>query len=526
MLVDAYWELWRVLNAGTAKTPSTTYNTTPSWLGDLTATSRFEGTSITPAIYKDAWNDFYSAFSTLSTAITGQTRTLVASKISYYASYNIPTPPYTAGAMWFKLASQNPGETNGVLYQCINSRPSGTGQMSDWKKVSNFGVSIGSMLATLYSHWEEKIKILYTGKNTGTYDCVPVYIQNAQPTITYPIVWFNPSNGVVFAGYNTWKYENIAATGNNADPTLITLFTEIYNTLGEFSFNFRSLLYDGATLYDICGKRSSFTDSFTKQTIEGQLSVWMKGENAWTQVLDNTEGILQNYGDHIVAAIYGVNASSAQTMSSDLTLAKNFAQLMLHASSANDDNLEDLAGIKVVADIRDSNGYVTKGHVEVIGDFISQDGEVVIEQFNNPNYITGDNIKETATLLKFSPDGQYGVNPVDDAALVIGNFETIANRDSEPTVVLRNPFIQLNAGNNSYRVRIDSSSIKVWRASDGMESHMQPEGFYTEGAYHIINPSSPQPIIMGVGTASSPVTFTTADGKTVTVIGGIITSVS
>ena len=530
-LSTAYWNLWQILNNGVAKTTES-YDSIPSWLSNLTQTTRFtsstigtnmtiggtsytSGTNISPAMYKDAWNDFYAAYAAVSTAITGQTQLLVASKISYYASYNVPTPPYTAGAMWFKLASQNQGETNGVLYQCINSRPSGTGQMSDWKKVSNFGVSIGSMLATLYSHWEEKIKILYTGKNTGTYDCVPVYIQNAQPTITYPIVWFNPSNGVVFVGYNTWEYENIAATGNNADPTLITLFTEIYNTLGEFTFNFRSLLYDGATLYDICGKRSSFTDSFTKQTIEGSLSVWMKGENVWTQILDNTEGILQNYGDHIVAAIYGWDADTARSESTNLTLAKNFAQLMAQAGSDNGDDMKDVAGIKVIIDEHedpnDDTTPITKGHVEIVGDLLTADGRLRIKKIELPSYDIGGNIRgggEDTVLYSPLDDGSEGYSLL----LKSTSYGGGSSHYEEGSLEVRR-VTTLGGFEPALLALVEPERIGVC----GKFQIFSIE--YQNGEYKVIEHN-------GVGTVSSPVTFTTADGKTVTVIGGIITSVS
>ena len=509
LLVAAYWELWRVLNAGTAKEQSTTYNTTPSWLSDLTVTSRFAGTSITPAIYKNAWNNFYAAFSTLSTAITGQTRTLVASKISYYASYDLPRPPYTAGAMWFKLASQNQGETNGVLYQCINTNTTGPASMSDWKKVSNFGVSIGSLLGTFYSHLEDRIgRLLDSNPN----DPVKVIISSvlAQADNVAPLIWYDIDDGVTYIRYTnaTSSYTAYEYINENSDPTLAALFREIHASLGETTFYIQHDLVDEATMYDIYGKRSSFTDSFTKQIIKGELSVWMKGDNAWTQVLDNTEGILQNYGDHIVAAIYGVDASSAQSMASQLTLAKNFAQLMLHASNANNDNLEDLAGIKVVADTRDSNGYVTKGHVEIIGDLVSADGDVVIGKgTGDGNSPAGRNSTVSAI--------EIGGDDIDSCKGYLGASYT---RDAFTATTQSYGRLRLNGFLNgpSY------SRVSVIELSNGA---VRAEGFVvievigTQGNYYTSSHA-------GVGTPSSPVTFTTADGKTVTVMGGIITDIS
>ncbi|MBQ9570396.1 MAG: hypothetical protein IJR30_03385, partial [Prevotella sp.] len=255
-LETAYWNLWQLLNGGVAKGSSTTYDTTPSWLTNLTTTTRFTsialpsamtiggveyeaGTNISADMYRGVWNDIYTAYAAVNTAITGQTQALVASKISYYARYNIPTPPYTAGAMWFKLASDTQGETNGVLYQCIVSRQSGTGQMSDWKKVSNFGVSIGSLLATLYSHWEDKIEELHDWDDDYDdyiFPSIPVCIQSTQPELTIPIVWYNPLNKSVYIKYTRYKSEIISASGSNADPEAIRLFDDIYAILGEVTF--------------------------------------------------------------------------------------------------------------------------------------------------------------------------------------------------------------------------------------------------------------------------------------------------
>lgn len=509
LLVAAYWELWRVLNAGTAKEQSTTYNTTPSWLSDLTVTSRFAGTSITPAIYKNAWNNFYAAFSTLSTAITGQTRTLVASKISYYASYDLPRPPYTAGAMWFKLASQNQGETNGVLYQCINTNTTGPASMSDWKKVSNFGVSIGSLLGTLFINLESRIKRLQTNYPN---DPINVIISSnlAQADNVAPLIHYDIDDGVTYIKYNnvTGSYTGYEYISPSSEPTLAALFADIYAALGETSFKIWPELDDEATLYDIYGKRSSFTDSFTKQTIEGELSVWMKGETAWTQVLDNTEGILQNYGDHIVAAIYGVDASTAQSMSTNLTLAKNFAQLMARAGSDSGEDMKDVAGIKVVADEHedpnDDTSPITKGHVEIVGDLITGDKEIIIKNQDLP--ISG------------RPGGRKSARSV--SAITFGGRTSL----NYPIIIENDAFRTGDAFSSTARMEIKSFS--GWYYAYEQQGTVIEDGYVsTSRGYSVYSPSN-DTYAEGVGSISSPVTFTTADGKTVTVMGGIITDIS
>lgn len=529
-LETVYNDLWRMLNGGVAMGSGDTYMTVPQFLTNLntsTALADYTKTGVTGGAamdadwYRQKWNNFYSALSSLTQAVTGQTRTLVASKISYYASYNIPTPPYTAGAMWFKLASQYSGERNGVLYQCINSRPSGEGQMSDWKKVSNFGVSIGSLLATLYSHWEEKIKQIHDFSTYDEYDSIPVYIQNTEPTRVYPMVWFNPITSIVLVVYDAWESENITASGNNSsDSTLISLFNEIYNTLGEFSFKIWNYLSDGATLYDIFGKRSTFKDSFTKQDIEGQLSVWMKGENAWTQVLDNTEGILQNYGDHIVAAIYGVSAETAQSMATQLTLAKNFAQLMAQASQEVDEQtgecaMKDVAGIRIIADEHedpnDDTSPITKGHVEIVGDLVSADGTVKI---GNTSWAGGGNAGQ-----------RYGLEIGDERntdILIKSDWEYNSRIPSwayNPSIVLTSKSSTPgHLASSRALMKADYIAAPIFKVINVVSTVSQEsQGFdYQE--------------ISGVGDTDTPMAFIAKDSNgndvTVTVIGGIITGIA
>ena len=526
-LSNAYWNLWQLLNGGVAKGSSTTYSTTPSWLTNLTTTARFTnialpsamtiegveyaaGTNITADMYRGVWNDFYAAYANVSTEITGQTQVLVASKISYYASYNIPTPPYTAGAMWFKLASQNQGEKNGVLYQCINTNTTGPASMSDWKKVSNFGVSIGSLLATLYSHWEDKIEELHDWDDDYDdyiFPSIPVCIQSTQPELTIPIVWYNPLNKSVYIKYTSYKSETISASGSNADPEAIRLFDDIYAILGEVTFTIWNYLSDDATLYDLYGKRSSFTDSFTKQTIKGELSVWMKGDNAWTQVLDNTEGILQNYGDHIVAAIYGVDAATARSMGTNLTLAKNFAQLMAQAGSDSGDDMKDVAGIKVVVDEHedpnDNTSPISKGHVEIVGKLVSADGGVVIDT-------------ESSYIPRFSTSYGAAIN-MNDRLLIVDRI-VLTNTASvqRPFIVLyydQSPRFSSSVQTHHLKTKISGEHIYApcFGITDERDDNMSDED--EDGEKY--------PVYQG---ASG--TFTTADGKTVTVMGGIITDIS
>lgn len=536
-LETAYWNLWQLLNGGVAKGSSTTYDTTPSWLTNLTTTTRFTsialpsamtiggveyvaGTNISADMYRGVWNDFYTAYAAVNTSITGQTQALVASKISYYASYNIPTPPYTAGAMWFKLASDTQGEKNGVLYQCINTNTTGPASMSDWKKVSNFGVSIGSLLATLYSHWEDKIEELHDWDDDYDdyiFPSIPVCIQSTQPELTIPIVWYNPLNKSVYIKYTSYKSETISASGSNADLEAIRLFDDIYAILGEVTFTIWNFLSDTATLYDIYGVRSSYYDNFTCSNVEGGLNVWMKGEGAWVQVLENTEGILQNYGDHIVAAIYGAQAGSATA--AGLTIQKNMAQMF--AQAAQDDGngnsiMKTVAGINVVGATVGSDGRLTGGHVEIVGDLITADERIELGVEDVTDYSDIDNswynrVAGIAMYQKHTQiDGSTGENIIIKKKVLDISFKEYR----EAYDGLAWPYIYMYGEESrkyysrSYRVNIQPDCMEIYK-------------------YNIvrnISPISGNPNFVTYNGVDG--TFTTADGKTVTVMGGIITDIS
>ena len=510
-----YWALWQLLNGGEAAGSGDVYSTVPSWLQSLTTTTRIanysiDGNVITPEMYRAAWNNFYDSYAALNTAITGKTRMLVAGKMSYYASVNIPNPPYNLGDMWMKLKSSN--SNDGELYTCINAKNANeSAALSDWRRVSNFGVSTANLLGTLYIALESRIKTMLSELEASE-DHLNVYFTNEASTslmTSSSIIYdasYQPSNtipGRVYFGSSGYDYD--------LEYSTLKLFYEIYKILGEFSLKIWNKLEPYAEQYDLYGTRSSFTDSFTKETIEGGLSVWMHGDTTWAQILEDTTGILQNYGDHIVAAIYGVDAATAQSMSTNLTLAKNFAQLMAQAGSDSSGTMKDVAGIRVVADEHedpnDDTSPITKGHVEVVGNFYSADKTVKIGRTawssdGHTSHRTGIEISDSTNediIIK----SVYYLN------------SQIPESSYTPSIVLTTR--RDDPGNQEfYKVFIDhgvhSEFFSVLRkVRTGYDTYE-----FTR--------------IGGVGTPDQPVTFIAKDANgndvTVTVMGGIITGVT
>lgn len=530
-LETAYNDLWRMLNGGVAMGQGDTYMTVPLFLSNLatsTALADYTKTGITGDAAMDAdwyrlkWSDFYSALSSLTQAITGQTRLLVAEKASFFVSDTIPTPPYSVGDMWLKTSGAT--SADGELYECKISRASGTGDMSEWRRVSNFGVSLTNLLATIYIKCESEIKRMFAQTGNPQFLLVQIGGQSSYTayTIFYDTDYYSSGQARLYfggvdsdgnpVGYNSPLFDDFAT---------LKVFEELYRILGECQLYIWKELSGSASLYDICGKRSSFTDSFTKQTIEGELAVWVRGETSWVQAIEHTEGILQNYGDHIVAAIYGVDAATAQSMSTNLTLAKNFAQLMAQAGSDSSNTMKDVAGIKVVAETRDQQtGQVTKGHVEVVGDFVSQEGYVNIEALPENDSYGG-----SGSAIIFGKDtSEYRMHDI-----YIGAYTVLSGgqrRTNEGTIELQ---YMSRAGGGSTSIRSVAYITPRMIAAEGFGII---RGDFTTNYRDKIRLANYDTIdtmgwkvLRGVGTPDNPVSFT-VDGVTLTVIGGLIVDVS
>lgn len=518
-LSAAYWALWRMLNGGVANTDGV-YNSIPSWLSSLTTSTAIgnfpkpNGQAMDADFYRQTWSDFYAAYSALSVAINGKNRLLIADKKSFYVSHLLPSAPYNLGDMWLKTSSAN--STDGELYTCVNACPTGgTPAMGDWKRLSNFGVSLTNLLATIYIKCESEIKRMFAQTGNPQFLLVQIGGQSSYTayTIFYDTDYYSSGQARLYfggvdsddnpVGYNSPLFDDYAT---------LKVFEELYRILGECQLYIWKELSGSANLYDICGKRGSFTDSFTKQTVEGELAVWVHGETAWMQVIENTEGILQNYGDHIVAAIYGVDAATAQSMSTNLTLAKNFAQLMAQAGSDTSDTMKDVAGIRIVADEHedpnDDTTPITKGHVEIVGDLVSADGTVKI---GNNSWDGGGNYGQ-----------RYGLEISDDrnTDIIIKSDWTYNSRI--PTWTYE-PYIALTSKESSPSTLISSRSLMTAKyiASPVFKIIRVVRTASQDFNYQEIN---------GVGDSNNPITFVAKDSNgndvTVTVMGGIITDIS
>ena len=542
--ISAYQALWQLLNGGSAPNTSQnqSYTTVPAWIAggalytDTVLENDYSGTipsgSTVEQVYRGAWNDYYEALTALLSAsdVKGLEGLQTArSKMAVFVNYNLPDAPYNRGDLWWKLHTNISGNNNGDLYICTTARSvRGTEDASDWIPASDYLTSSASLMCKLAELLEENISSKYVNNN---HKVVVSWGGTAPESPSAGDVWYDSVNQVI--------KEYISGSWTSVDPYEVDVpnTKNIFEALmkidqqSDRSVNFwddPSNAGNNAETFDVSIRRAKYQDNLTGRVVDGELGIWLYGygNDGWSHEKDNVSGILTNYGDQIIAAVFGDNidptdplgemgiASWMAGFTTTLNFAEMFAQKAVVDPVTGESELKAKAGIAVHIESETdpvSGETVDKGYVDITGTFRSADGEVVIEQFQNPSHHQGDNAKETATMLKICAEQDQAGNDVE--GIILGCTESEQNNN-----VLKNHRIIVLY--NGERTEIEAGVIMVG------DSIMNQYGFFTPSGFGITQNDPLHPILAGVGTVANPVTFTTADGKTVTVIGGIITDVS
>lgn len=549
--IYAYQALWQLLNGGSAPDTSQgqSYSTPPAWIAgsalhvDTYLEDDYSGTipsgSTVEQVYRAKWDAYYETLAALLAAsdAKGKELTQVAydsaqSKMAVFVSYPLPNPPYKQGDLWWKLHSQTPNVNNGDLYICINGRADGeTAEMSDWMPANDYFSSSASLMTTLAEQLEANISSKYVNNNHSV-----VVSWGTEPTSpSAGDVWYDAANEVI--------KEYI-----NSSWTAVSQYeVDIVNTVATFKALMRidqqqdrSVTFwqdpsfvSNAEKYDVCFKRSQYVDHLTGRTVDGELGIWLYGDNAWSHERDNVSGVLQNYGDQIIAAVFGDQVDPTDPSTAGLasyaagfTTTNNFAEMFAQKAVVDpvtgESELKAKAGIAVHIETEQdpvTGENVDKGYVDITGSFRSADEEVVIEQVSNPDHHHGDSSSATTTMIKVC------VDPNDTQGIIIACTEKVETYNGTSTVT-KNPYITLKSDYYGSEAEISSNRIIL---EEGYESTaIGMFGVQTTGCYSVVGEDSLHNVNLydGVGTTLNPVTFTTADGKTVTVMGGIITDVS
>lgn len=534
---DAYEALWELLNAGNAPSQSQTYISAPAWISgenmghDTYLVDDYQGTipagETIQQIYRTTWDTYYEKLTALLKAsdLKGLEGLKNAqSKIRHFVSYELPTPPYSKGDLWWKLDTSAAGNNNGTEYLSTTSRAEGeTAVLADWIPAGkNYLDSSVDFLATLAELLEKNISRKYTNNN---HDVVVSWGATAPANPSTGDVWYDSANEAIK------EYVNASWAAVDPYEVDVTNTIDVFKALMRYdSQQDRSVTFfedpqyaSGAQTFDICFKRATWHDNFTNSDVEGGFGVWVNREGAWQRAKDNVAGLMENYGDHLVSVIFGESPDGVTNYAAGMTTQRNFSEMFATAAQIDpetgESELKAKAGIAVhVEQVDDGQGGTRpQGFVDVTGSFRSADEEVVIEQVANPYHHQGDSASTTTTMMKICVDEE------DTTGVTIACTEVEKTVNNVNTVI-KFPYITLKSGDSEAEIECDRI---VLESGDEMTA-IGMWGVQTTGGFSVIGEDAFHHVEehVGVGTTLLPETFTTADGHTVTVIGGIITDIS
>lgn len=504
--IAAYQALWEMLNGGESAEEDSDYLTTPAFLSDLSEDIVLVDYDLSPSDYRAAWNDYYEALAAILSATGDETREIAVSKATCFVDDELPPLPWSQGDFWYRLDS--PSALTGTMYICRTPRDDGdeNASINDWQLTTqDWNVSYVDHLVDLSAALEKYITYYY-----DTVDNVHVAVGPTAPTS--PVtgdLWYDKTNSAL-KQYSGGSWSTLSDTDvDNAE--VATILDRIYALKGAMNINFCEQLSNNASANDVCFLRGTYHDKFTNSDIPGALGVYIYGNSRWNHVQDSVAGLMENYGDHIVSAIFGNEAlpSGLASYAAGMTTWKNFAEMFAQSADPVTGELYAKAGITVhIETITDPVTGETRqqGYVDTTGTFRSADQKVTIDSVPNP-YIGGG---AKVTMLKFYQDEPVqGENPhpMDDSAITLGCFEAYDYTSGTPVLIL-SPFLYLRKGDGRYSlVRGNDISTNKYKIN-------------------YIDSNDSAKVLDGVGDPDDPETFETADGKTVTVTGGIITDIS
>ena len=499
---------------------------------DLGRSTRLSDVGWSAENYRQTWEEWYDAVASLESVLGSEVKSghdvlaqKLVGKVTMFVGVSLPSAPYAVGDLWWRQDSD--GSTTGRMYYCTHAcAEGGTASLADWSLLSDDERPrrVRELLADVAEEWGSALEYFF-GTEVN-YDYIQVYIQSGQPEDwgQANMVWFD---GVrVEAGWSGSTFTSAVAA------------LALKNMVGSISFRvWRVKPSDAAgRLYDLWFVRETFRDRFTNRDITGGYSVWVHGTELWEQVRDGTSGLIQNYGDHIVQAIFGHSADGQTNYAAGLTLEKQVAELFAEGASAQT-GATALAAIKAIVEVDATTGLPT-GHVVVSADKVdfeaavvnvhgtltSADGRVKIERvltYDNPPMSNGTTLNSVHSSTGLSIYGADGGRIADIRSEGL-DYDFYTNEDEgnvaeeSGVIVLRRKYTRTSGAHGSipvtsYGQDVARLSPRLLTASRFGISAVTVD---SEGA------ATGESVAEGLDT-----TFDTADGMTVTVRGGLIVGI-
>lgn len=491
----------------------------------LSCYALYNGSTMTPEMYRAIVNNYQRALIGLRTSLNSD---LALKKKTIFVSQ--PTTPYHQGDMWYDM-------TTGELRICITTRTSGSFTEGDWSLVTGEKLfySISDLLADLINVWADPTK----GNLSTSLTHAKVYLSDSQPA-GYDYFWYDTANEVVY--YNDRVQTSLTTYGKDTLNTLSQL------GISEFDMYMTATMpTTGLADHDVYFRRSEFLDNFTHEVIQGGLNIWVydAGLERWRQVQDGTSGLMENYGNHIVNAVFGVSPDGSTNYASGLNIQKTFAQLF--ATGSNDpqdsDGATALAAIAALV-ATDANGLPI-GYIDLKAKTIRMTPTSGYGGDQNQyDYIYIGDIEtgtETQGSDTYDVDKHIGMSVVDEEYHTYKPVEVeyVRRTCQSQTSYMTEEGVGLGGCNDVKAGQItligEGYDTTGTVPSDGQlrsyvaETKVTPFGVTSRGFIikRYVPQDSGQDRTFSVQSyPGADGTFTTADGKTVTVMGGIITSIS
>ena len=429
---SAYNTLGNYLN-----NPSQSHPNTTAFTGTPQALTTSGNTSIDGDTFKAYWSALYAARTALLSAIS-------TSKVGYYVSVNVPTPPYYVGDLWMKLA--NTSDTRGKMFTCVVKNETSTGLETDWADLSEITRDPFVLLAKVAS----KVYDL-NGDNIQSRGSVDFVVARTSTTGQKGDILYNASNNKVYTYDNGWS--------EITNSTINSLGYTLYSIIGVHTYKIYNTESTSASKYDMCVRNISFTDPFSLNTIDGNLNILVYSDGNWLTMQDSAKSMIENFADQLNSYMFA--SENGFIKSSGLVTRTNISELF---AQVNDP---------------DSGEIITKSYLQVYtSDFVNENG---VREIISGVDISADKINLTGSdrismLVKNSVKNIVNANLITNS--LIGETSTVygfANRSVRLTsgtiyTLSANGIVPSGAHANNMVLK-----IFIWRMADAIDVEENPE---------------------------------------------------
>ena len=398
------------------------------------------------------WSDFYAARTAIlmelaSIAGTKADAAYVAatSSVACYVSDTIPTS-YKQGDMWYKTT--NGDASNFTLYICIHTLGDGEStQMSHWLAQDIYETGrvdalrekeLYSTLGMLLCHHfietgRNALWIWYggdhsNGGNQGDIWYIPASGQDSEE------LYVNGGGGGSWSDYGISQDEYGQEVIDESREQIMYIMQCIHeNNPNLTTIRLVAPTRDDIRKGDIVISQATFTDAFTGQEMTGEVGISLctqrrshveSGNVVYDEdpkvehLREDTSGVLENYGDHIVAAIYGTSdANIKQMKAAGLTITKNFAELFAQAADAQTGELKAKAGITVHVE----GG---QGFVDIEGTFRSLDNKMRLEKYYTDYGLAYNSALMIGPPTDYEPDTEEYKENIEQQSVLLSEVRT------------------------------------------------------------------------------------------------------